>query len=91
MLKVEYTTQFKRDLKLASKRKKKLELLREVMSEIVHRQVLSPRLKDHPLSSNWRGHRELHIEPDWLLIYKLVPSDKAVIFVRTGTHADLFE
>jgi mRNA interferase YafQ len=45
---------------------------------------------DHILSNNWKGHRELHIEPDWLLIYKLVPSEKLVIFVRTGTHSGLF-
>lgn len=91
MLNVEYTTQFKRDLKLASKRKKNLESLRKIMKQIEHEEVLSPRLKDHQLSSNWKGHRELHIEPDWLLIYKLAPAESKVIFVRTGTHSDLFK
>ena len=60
------------------------------MQQIEYEEKLNPRLKDHPLSHNWQGHRELHIEPDWLLIYKLIPSEKIVIFVRIGTHSDLF-
>lgn len=90
MLQVEYTTQFKRDLKLAKKRNKNLKALHEIMKKIEHEEKLSPKLRDHILSNNWKGHRELHIEPDWLLIYKLVPSEKLAIFVRTGTHSDLF-
>lgn len=84
MLKIEYTTQFKRDLKLSKGRNKNLESLHEIMN-------LNYRLKDHALSGNWVGHRELHIEPDWLLIYKILPKQKIVIFVRTGTHSDLFK
>lgn len=91
MLKVEYTTQFKRDLKLARKRKKDLSALQQIMKKIEHEEDLNPKLKDHPLIGNWKTHRELHIESDWLLIYKLVLEEKVVIFVRTGTHSDLFE
>jgi mRNA interferase YafQ len=90
MLQVEYTSKFKRDLKLAKRRRKNLSLLQEIMNFIMHEKTLSPQLKDHPLTSNWSHHRELHIEPDWLLIYKLIPKERVVIFVRTGTHADLF-
>lgn len=90
MLQVEYTTQFKRDLKLAKKRKKNLRALNDIMKKIEYEEVLSPRLKDHALSNNWKHHRELHIEPDWLLIYKIISSEKVVIFVRTGSHSDLF-
>jgi mRNA interferase YafQ len=90
MLQVEYTTQFKRDLRLAKKRNKNLGALREIMKKIEHEEKLSLKLKDHILSNNWIGHRELHIEPDWLLIYKLIHKDNVVIFVRTGTHSDLF-
>jgi mRNA interferase YafQ len=46
---------------------------------------------DHPLTGNWIGFRELHINPDWLLIYKLIPKEKTVVFTRTGSHSDLFE
>lgn len=91
MLQVEYTTQFKRDLKLSKRRNKNLKALQKIMELIEHEKPLSARLKDHPLSGNWVGHRELHIEPDWLLIYKLLPEQKLVIFIRTGTHADLFD
>ena len=90
MLKVEYTTRFKRDLKLAKKRKNDMAFLQEIMNHIEHEKPLSARLKDHPLTGNWKAHRELHIEPDWLLVYKLIPEEKVVIFVRTGTHSDLF-
>lgn len=91
MLQVEYTTQFKRDLKLSKRRNKDLKSLQKIMELIEHEQALTTRLKDHPLSGNWIGHRELHIEPDWLLIYKILPKQKIVIFTRTGTHADLFK
>lgn len=90
MLQIEYTTQFKRDLKLAKKRKKNLSFLHEIMKIIVDEKPLNKKLKDHPLSNNWKGHRELHLEPDWLLIYKTITAENVVIFVRTGTHSDLF-
>lgn len=90
MLQIEYTTKFKRDLKLAKRRNKNLSLLQTVMKKIENEKPLEQRLKDHPLTGNWVGHRELHVEPDWLLIYKLILNEKVVIFVRTGTHSDLF-
>lgn len=89
MLQVEYTTQFKKDLKLANKQQKDLSFLQEVMKKIEHEQPLPTKLKDHSLSGNWNGHRELHLTPDWLLIYKIVQST-VVIFVRTGSHSELF-
>jgi mRNA interferase YafQ len=60
------------------------------MKQIEAEKSLPAKLKDHSLSGNWSGFRELHIEPDCLLIYKLVPEKKTVIFVRSGTHSDLF-
>lgn len=90
MLQVEYTNQFKRDLKLSKKRHKNLHRLHEIMKDIEKQKGLDHKLKDHPLVGNWDGHRELHIEPDWLLIYKVIHKKNTVIFVRTGTHSDLF-
>lgn len=90
MFQVEYTARFKRDLKLAKRRNKNLSLLQKVMKDIAQKEALSSRLKDHALTGNWAGYRELHLQPDWLLIYKLLPKEKVVIFVRTGTHSDLF-
>lgn len=89
MLNAEYTSQFKHDLKLAKRRHKKLEILKNVMQKIIHEQVLDKKYRDHLLLGEWAQHRELHLEPDWLLIYKIFPN-KIVKFIRTGTHADLF-
>ena len=91
MLQVEYTGQFKRDLKLSKRRKKNMAALQKIMETIEQEKQLSPRLRDHVLTGNWVGHRELHIEPDWLLIYKQIPKENTVIFIRTGTHSDLFK
>lgn len=63
--------------------------LRQVLQLLVDAEPLPPRLRDHPLKGVWKSCRDLHIEPDWLLIYKA--DDATVIFERTGTHADLFD
>ncbi|HEU5281505.1 MAG TPA: type II toxin-antitoxin system YafQ family toxin [Gammaproteobacteria bacterium] len=91
MLRVEITTQFKRDLKLAKRRNKNLLALKDIMKQIEAEKSLDKKYKDHTLIGYWHGHRECHIEPDWLLIYKLIPTEKMVIFTRTGSHADLFD
>ena len=91
MLKVEYTAQFKRDLKLSKRRHKNIDRLQIIMEMIEQEVHLHSALKDHALSGNWHSHRELHIEPDWLLIYKYVLQLNTVIFVRVGTHSDLFK
>ena len=55
MLRVEYTTQFKRDLKLANKRKKNMSALQQIMKKIEHEETLNPKLKDHSLVGNWKN------------------------------------
>lgn len=88
MLESRDTNQFQRDLKLSKKRGKDLDTLRKIMELIVDEKPLPPRCKDHPLTGNWVGRRECHIEGNWLLIYKLEPG--VVTFERLGTHSDLF-
>ncbi|PKO21986.1 MAG: type II toxin-antitoxin system mRNA interferase toxin, RelE/StbE family [Chloroflexi bacterium HGW-Chloroflexi-1] len=83
-----YTTQFERDLRLAERRGKDLEKLKALLKALIHEEPLSERQRDHPLVGNYKGRRECHIEPDWLLIYKLVNDE--IIVERTGTHRDLF-
>ena len=80
--------QFKRDVKLAEKRGKDMEKLRQVILLLVEEKPLPPRYKDHSLSGNWKHHRDIHFEPDWLLLYKIDGND--LYLARTGTHADLF-
>lgn len=84
-----FTRQFERDLRLMQRRGKDIPKLRSVITLLIEKLPLAERLRDHSLVGNWRGRRECHIEPDWLLIYKL--EDNGIIFERTGTHADIFE
>ena len=85
-----FTGQFKKDIRRMKRRGKDLSKLRPVMDEIVHGRKLPDGLRDHFLKGNWRGRRECHIEPDWLLIYVL-RGDEEVVFERTGRHTDLFD
>jgi mRNA interferase YafQ len=62
--------------------------LREIILLLVEGTPLPPRYKDHPLVGNWKDCRDCHIDPDWLLIYRV--DGNAVYLVRTGTHSDLF-
>ena len=84
-----YTSQFKRDFKKAEKQKKDIEKLRSVISDLDSGNPLDPLFRDHQLVSNWKGYRECHITPDWLLIYRLTPNE--LILVRLGSHTELFE
>lgn len=89
MLNVKYTNVFKKEVKLAKRRGKNLDKLQEIIQLLAEGRGINPRYCDHPLIGNYRGRRECHIEPDWLLIYKL--EENNIIFERMGTHADLFK
>jgi mRNA interferase YafQ len=82
------TNQFKRDVKLAEKRGKDVAKLREVILLLMNEAPLLPRYKDHLLGGDWKHHRDCHLEPDWLPLYKIDGND--LYLVRTGSHADLF-
>ena len=81
-------TQFKRDVKLNIKRGKDMSKLKTLMTILIEDKPIPPEYKDHSLIGNWKHHRDSHIEPDWLLIYKVDGDD--LYFVRTGTHVDIF-
>ena len=88
MLQVVYQNQFKKDLKLAIKRGKDISHLKVVIAKIVNEESLLPKNREHKLTGNYKDHWECHIESDWLLIYKVSSTD--AIFIRTGSHSDLF-
>ncbi len=88
MRKLRRTSQFKKDVKRMGKRGKKFEEFKEVIGSLLAGKKLESKYKDHYLVGQYKGSRECHIEPDWLLIYEL-PED-ALILVRTGSHSDLF-
>ena len=83
------TTQFKRDFKHQIKRGKDQTVFKEVIARLIEGETLEVKYRDHPLFGGYKGTRECHLEPDWLLIYELSPDD--LILIRTGSHSDLFE
>jgi len=89
MRKPSYTRQFERDVKRMRKRGRELGKLKAILSTLVAEVPLEARHRDYPLRGNYRDRRECHIEPDWLLVYKL-EGETEIIFERTGTHSDLF-
>lgn len=87
-MKLTQTTRFKKDVKRQKDRGKELGKLKGEIGLLVAREPLPEHLHDHALTGNWKGWRNCHIEPDWLLIYKRLPEE--LILGRTGTHSDLF-
>jgi mRNA interferase YafQ len=92
MLKPKFTGQFKKDYKLAVKRGCRPEKLEKVITILVNEQPLPEQYRDHALvnSRNYQDMRECHIEPDWLLVYKIVQDELILKLIRTGSHSDLF-
>lgn len=87
---VKFTTQFRKDYKLAMKRGSKIELLERVIMLLAAGETFPEKNKDHALTGNWVGHRECHILPDWLLVYRVEDDVLVLTLTRTGTHSDLF-
>lgn len=85
-----WTTQFKKDYKLALKRQMNIDLLDNVIRALSRGETLSEKNRDHALSGDWKGHRECHIQPDWLLVYRIDDGVLVLTLARTGTHSDLF-
>ena len=81
-------SQFKKDYKRAKKRGQDLEKLKYVVGLIIDGKPFEERHRDHALGSNWVGSRDCHIEPDWILIYRV--EGEYLYLERTGTHSDLF-
>ncbi len=88
---VKFTTQFKKDLKLAKKQKKDINKLFEVIELLAEGKSLEAKYRDHDLSGNYKGARECHIEPDWLLIYEYRNEILVLVLYRLGTHSEVFD
>lgn len=86
---LDYTTKFRRDLRRELKTDPKLQaILEPVISTLQEGKVLPEKMSDHPLSGQWKDHRDCHVKPDLVLIYKT--DDEAVTLVRLGSHSELF-
>jgi mRNA interferase YafQ len=90
MYNIEYTGRFKRDYKIALKRGFSESLIQTVISLIANGTPLSLKYKPHKLIGEYRDCWECHIQPDWLLIWRIKESTRTLILLRTGTHSDLF-
>lgn len=90
MLKIRYSSRFKKDYKTIVKRGYDIKLLEEVLNILIQDKILPQKYLDHPLAGDYAKHRECHITPDWLLIYKIENDILTLSLTRTGTHSDLF-
>ena len=87
---IRFTSQFKKDVKLAKKQGKNLEKLFGVVECLANGQSLEDKYRDHDLSGNYKGCRECHVEPDWLLIYEVIEDVLVLMLYRAGSHSELF-
>ncbi|MGP1459192.1 MAG: type II toxin-antitoxin system YafQ family toxin [Treponema sp.] len=87
---VKFTTQFKKDIKRAQKQRKNLDKLFEVIDLLAQGKTLEARYRDHALTGKFKGTRECHIEPDWLLVYEYRNDILILVLYRLGSHAELF-
>ena len=85
-----WTTQFKKDYKLALKRHLDIELLDNIIRSLSRGETLPEKNKDHALTGDWAQHRECHILLDWLLVYSIEDDVLVLTLACTGTHSDLF-
>ncbi len=90
MYNIEYTGRFKKDYKLAVKRGRKETQIQYVISLIANGTQLSSTYKPHKLTGEYKDCWECHIQPDWLLIWRINVNSNTLILIRTGTHSDLF-
>lgn len=86
------TTQFKKDFKVLLKKHYSPDKLKQAIDALMaqNKQLLSTKYRDHPLTGNWKGYREVHIEGDWLVIYRVEKQELQLVLTRTGSHDDLF-
>ena len=90
MLNLVYTTQFKKNYKLAQKRHVDIDELFKVIGMLQKQELLPEEKRDHLLAGNYKGYRECHVRPDLLLTYKTKEKDLELLLFRTGTHSDLY-
>jgi mRNA interferase YafQ len=87
-MRISQTRQFRKDIKKQIRKGKDPEKLTALLNMLVNGQPLPARCKDHPLKGNWVGRRDCHVEPDWILIYRI--TEEELRLERTGSHSDLF-
>jgi mRNA interferase YafQ len=84
-----WTARFKKDYKLAMKRRKNMDLIDDVIRTLSRGETLDKVYRDHSMTGNFIGYRECHIQPDWVLIYRVEDDVLILTLARTGSHSDL--
>ena len=87
---VKPTTRFRKDYTLMEKRKLDMSLLDDIIAKLAQGTPLPASNRDHALTGNYAGHRECHVLPDWILIYRIENDVLVLSLTRTGTHSDLY-
>ena len=90
MLTIKYQAAFKRDYKRIVKRGYDTRLLEQVIELLAEHKPLPEKFRDHDLTGNYKGCRECHIQPDWLLVYEVNNDELILYLIRTGSRSDLF-
>jgi mRNA interferase YafQ len=90
MFQINYTTKFKKDFKVISKRKYDLQLLKQIIALLTETGMVPERYNPHKLKGIYNDSMECHILPDWLLIWIIDEQNNEIWLTRTGTHSDLF-
>lgn len=88
---IRFINQFKKDLKLSQKQGKSTEKLFAVVEKLANGEALEEKYRDHTLTGEYKGCRECHIEPDWLLIYEIFDDVLILLLNRVGSHSELFQ
>lgn len=89
-LKIDTTAKFRKDYKTVVKRGYDVSLLKQVVEMLADGIPLPEKYADHDLIGNYKGCRECHLKPDWLLVYQVLEDEVILLLTRTGTHSDLF-
>ena len=89
MLKIRYLSKCKRDLKRLQKQGKDMEKFKTVVRLLCERKPLPPQYNDHPLKGEWSDFRDCHIEPDWVLIYRIEQDELLLVLARSNSHSEL--
>ena len=85
-----WTKQFKKDFKAAKRQRKDITLLLDVIEMLANDIPLPPRHDDHALAGDWKGYRECHVSPDWLLVYIKEADGLVLTLYRAGSHSEIF-
>ena len=91
MMQLQVTSKFKKDYKRCKKRGLDMGVLQDVIESLLNGETLDAKHRDHSLSGEYQGFRECHVQPDWLLIYRISKDRLILTAVRTGTHSELLD